>query len=186
MLNSLIDRYCRLLSAAMVICLVVMVAMVFGNVVLRYAFNSGIAVSEELSRWLFVWVIFLGATVAVRERAHMGTDLVVAKLPLPAQKVVVIVGKALMLWVTWLMFSGTLEQAKLNWDVEAPVTGYSMAWIHIGCLVFAVSSGVLHLLDFVNLLLGKLTPAQILNQHEASEAAEAEAEAGIPMHAQDR
>lgn len=46
-----------------------MVVMVFGNVVLRYAFNSGIAISEEVSRWLFVWITFLGAIVAVRERA---------------------------------------------------------------------------------------------------------------------
>lgn len=37
-----------------------MVVLVFTNVVLRYALNSGIAVSEELSRWLFVWLTFLG------------------------------------------------------------------------------------------------------------------------------
>ena len=38
-----------------------MLAMVFGNVVLRYAFNSGITVSEELSRWAFVWMIWTAA-----------------------------------------------------------------------------------------------------------------------------
>ena len=46
-----------------------MVVLVFGNVVLRYVFNSGIAVSEELSRWLMVWLTFLGAIVALREHA---------------------------------------------------------------------------------------------------------------------
>jgi hypothetical protein len=44
-----------------------MVVMVFGNVVLRYAFNSGITVSEELSRWLFVWMTFMGAVVALKD-----------------------------------------------------------------------------------------------------------------------
>jgi TRAP-type C4-dicarboxylate transport system permease small subunit len=58
----------------MVVCLALMVVMVFGNVVLRYGFNSGITVSEELSRWLFVWMTFLGAVVAVRNHAHLGTD----------------------------------------------------------------------------------------------------------------
>ena len=48
------------------LCLALMVVMVFGNVVLRYGFNSGITVSEELSRWLFVWMTFLGAIVALR------------------------------------------------------------------------------------------------------------------------
>ena len=48
--------------------------MVFGNVVLRYAFNSGIAVSEELSRFFFVWLTFIGAIVAMRDGAHLGMD----------------------------------------------------------------------------------------------------------------
>jgi TRAP-type C4-dicarboxylate transport system permease small subunit len=57
-----------------------MAAMVFGNVVLRYVFNSGIAVSEELSRWLFVWMTFLGAVVALKENGHLGTDMLVSRL----------------------------------------------------------------------------------------------------------
>ena len=61
MLNRWIDWYCRALGALMVLCLVLMVVMVFTNVVLRYAFNSGINVSEELSRWLFVWMTFMGS-----------------------------------------------------------------------------------------------------------------------------
>ena len=51
-----------------------MVLMVFGNVVLRYAFNSGIQVSEELSRFFFVWLTFIGAIVAMRDGTHLGMD----------------------------------------------------------------------------------------------------------------
>src|SRR3954469_11996091 len=58
MLQSVLDRFCRLLSLVMVASLFLMVVMVFGNVVLRYGFNTGITVSEELSRWLFVWMTF--------------------------------------------------------------------------------------------------------------------------------
>ena len=36
------------------------------EVVLRYGFGSGIDISEELSRFFFVWLIFLGAIVAMR------------------------------------------------------------------------------------------------------------------------
>lgn len=42
--------------------------------VLRYAFNSGIAISEELSRLLFVWLIFPGAVLASAQRIHIGFD----------------------------------------------------------------------------------------------------------------
>ena len=70
MLNTLVDRYCRLLGAVIVGCLALMVILVFANVVLRYAFNSGLSISEELSRWLFVWMTFLGAVIAMHERAQ--------------------------------------------------------------------------------------------------------------------
>ncbi len=68
-----------------------MVVLVFGNVVLRYAFNSGITVSEELSRWLFVWLTFVGAVVALRDHAHLGMDSVVSRLPAWGKKVCFIV-----------------------------------------------------------------------------------------------
>ena len=70
----------RALELTIVACLAAMALLVFGNVVLRYGFNSGIAVSEELSRWLFLWLIFLGASIAVHEQGHMGSDMVMEKL----------------------------------------------------------------------------------------------------------
>ena len=79
--RSCIDLYCRVLKVAIALCLAVMVVLVFGNVVLRYIFNSGIAMSEELSRWLLVWLTFLGAIVALRQHAHLGVDTLVRALP---------------------------------------------------------------------------------------------------------
>ena len=60
-MQTTINAFFKLLEFLVVACLVAMVIMVFGNVVLRYGFNSGLAVSDELSRWLFVWITFLGA-----------------------------------------------------------------------------------------------------------------------------
>ena len=78
--RSVLDRFCRLLDLVSAAALALMALMVFGNVVLRYAFNSGIAVSEELSRWLFVWMTFLGAVVALKENGHLGTDMLVSQI----------------------------------------------------------------------------------------------------------
>ena len=61
----------RLAEAAMAGCLGVMAAAVFLNVVLRYGFGSGIAASEELSRLLFVWMVFIGAAAAYPRGEHM-------------------------------------------------------------------------------------------------------------------
>ena len=53
-MSTLLDRHCKVLDGITVAFLAIMVVLVFGNVVLRYVFNSGITVSEEMSRWLFV------------------------------------------------------------------------------------------------------------------------------------
>ena len=58
-MTRIVHAYFTLLKAVIVICLAAMVVMVFSNVVLRFIFNSGIPVSEELSRWSFVWLTFL-------------------------------------------------------------------------------------------------------------------------------
>ena len=57
-----------------------MVVMVFANVVLRYGFGSGITVSEEISRFLFVWLIFLGSVPVMRQHGHLGVEMLVGML----------------------------------------------------------------------------------------------------------
>ena len=151
------NRFCRAVEMVIAACLAVMVVMVFGNVVLRYGFNSGIIVSEEVSRWLFLWVTFLGAIVALKEHAHLGSDFLIARLPRRGKQVCLVIGHLLMLYVTWLVFSGALAQARINLSVEAPVTGASMAWVYSTGLVFAVCAAVLLLRDLWLVLSGRLS-----------------------------
>ncbi|MDQ3059934.1 MAG: TRAP transporter small permease [Pseudomonadota bacterium] len=161
MLQKFINHYCRFLSVLMAAALAVMVVLVFTNVFLRYAFNSGIAVSEELSRWLFVWLTFMGAVVALNENGHLGTDAFVGKLPLWGKKVCLGLGHVLMLYIAWLIFQGTLEQVKINWTSTSAAMEVSMA-IFYGCgLLFAVSAGVILLNQMWRLVTGQLSEADL-------------------------
>ena len=63
------SRFTHITNTLMAISLGVMAVAVFVNVVLRYGFGSGVAASEELSRLLFVWMVFIGATDDARFRA---------------------------------------------------------------------------------------------------------------------
>lgn len=170
-----IDRFCKVLDGLIALLLAVMVVLVFGNVVLRYGFNSGITVSEEVSRWLFVWVTFLGAVVAIRERAHLGSDMLVSRLPVAGKKVCLVAGHLLMLYITWLFFSGSLQQARINWDVQAPVTGASVAIFYGAGVVFSVLAAFLLLLELVRLLSGKMADDELVMVRESEEQAELEA-----------
>ena len=161
-LHRLIEGFCRLIEILIAAFLAVMVVMVFGNVVLRYAFNSGIIASEEVSRWLFLWVTFLGAIVALKEHGHLGTDALISRLPVLGKRICLVLGHLLMLYATWLVFSGALAQVRINLHVEAPVTGASMAFVYGTGVVFAVFAAVLLLRDLWRVLSGQLSEAEMV------------------------
>ena len=161
-LHRLIEGFCRLIEILIAAFLAVMVVMVFGNVVLRYAFNSGIIASEEVSRWLFLWVTFLGAIVALKEHGHLGTDALISRLPVLGKKICLVLGHLLMLYATWLVFSGALAQVRINLHVEAPVTGASMAFVYGTGVVFAVFAATLLLRDLWRVLSGQLSEAEMV------------------------
>lgn len=128
----------RALDFVLATLLLAMVVMVFGNVVLRYLFNSGIVVSEELSRFCFVWLTFIGGVAAFGEGAHLGIDNVVSKLPRWGQLACAAVGHALVLVIAAVLLWGTVRQHEINASMSAPVTGLPLIWIFgLGYLVGA-------------------------------------------------
>src|SRR3989441_2514278 len=42
---------------------------------------------RSVSRWLFLWVTFLGAIVALKEHGHLGTDALISRLPILGKKI---------------------------------------------------------------------------------------------------
>ena len=169
-----IERYCRLLSVLMVVCLAVMVVLVFTNVVMRYAFNTGITVSEELSRWLFVWMTFMGAVVALHEKGHLGTDSLVSRLPAWGKKFCLGLGHLLMLAMCWLVLQGSWQQTKINWSSTSAVMETSMAYFYASGLLFAISGAVLLLNDFWRLVSGQLSDAELVGVRESEDVPQAQ------------
>ena len=165
MLNRLLNQYCRCLEILISLALALMVVLVFGNVVMRYAFNSGITLSEELSRWLFVWVTFLGAIVAMKD----GSDTLVSKLSVRWQKIFLVIGHGLMLFICWLLFKGSLDQTIINWDSTSAVMEASMGIFYACGMVLAVS-GALILIDHVlRLFRGELADSELIGVRESEE-----------------
>ncbi len=174
-MDRILAGYCRLLEYLIALCLLVMVVLVFGNVVLRYGFNSGITISEEVSRWLFVWLTFLGAIVALKEHAHLGSDMLVSRLPVWGKKLCLVCGQVLMLYITWLLFSGSLAQVRINWDVEAPVSGASMGIFYGVGMVFAVSAALILSRQLWLALTGQLGEAELVMVRESEDQGELDA-----------
>ncbi len=174
---SWIDRFCRVLEIAIAALLAAMVVMVFGNVVLRYGFNAGITVSEELSRWAFVWMTFLGAVIAVKEGGHLGTDILVGRLGPTGKKICLAIAEVAMLYCCWLIFSGSQTQLRINLDVEAPVSGWSLAWLSGAGVVFAVLAAFFHGEKLLRLVRGKLRDDELVGVQESEDLAHLKSDA---------
>ncbi len=146
-MQHVVNGYFFVLKCLLALLLIGMVVLVFGNVVLRYGFNQSITASEELSRFFFIWMTFLGAIVAMREHGHLGVDALIRRLPRGLARLCLIGACFLMLLAVGLMLKGSWLQAAINLNVTAPVTGISMAWFYGAGVVFAVSGLPIILLD---------------------------------------
>lgn len=165
------NSFCKGLNVLTALALAGMVLLVFGNVVLRYAFNSSIIVSEEMSRWLFVWITFLGAVIALREHGHLGTDVLVSRLPPLGKKLCLVAGHLVMLYICWLIFQGSLEQTRINSDVLAPSSQLPVGIVYAAGVVFAVLAALMLLLDLWLLATGQLGNDKLVLVQESEELA---------------
>ena len=168
-MGKIVDGYFHLLKLVTVLCLALMVILVFGNVVLRYGFNTGITVSEELSRWLFVYVTFLGAIVAMREHAHLGVDSLVKRLPPMGKKICLVISQLLMLFATWLFLQGSWIQTNINLDNAAPASGLSVGIVYAAGIIFSISVGFILLADLYRVVSGKASDKDLVMVRESEE-----------------
>jgi TRAP-type C4-dicarboxylate transport system permease small subunit len=122
-------------------------------VVLRYGFGSGVAASEELSRLLFVWMVFIGATAAYPAGEHMAFTSLVGMLrqkPLahgadrhgcdpPAGGD----GLRLLAWGAW-------QQVVVGLDSHSVVLGYPVALLPLPACLCAMAIGLMALIELVS------------------------------------
>ncbi|WP_117190416.1 TRAP transporter small permease [Rhizobium terrae] len=155
-MTRIIDFYFFALKVIIALLLAGMVVLVFGNVVLRYAFNQGITVSEELSRVFFIWLTFLGGVVAMHEHGHLGVDSLLKRLPPAAAKIAVLLGQALMLLATWLLIGGSWTQTLINLPASMPATGISMGWFYGAGIAFGIPTFLLILWDMFQVATGRI------------------------------
>jgi len=151
----------RFLDILLALLLATMAIMVLVNVVMRYAMNSGIAVSDELARFAFVWLTFIGAVVAYYHRQHMGMETIVAKFGKRGRLVLMGLSDLLILGCAGVLTVGTWKQLPINASMSAPVSGLSMAWVYGIGLFTGVGIILITLERLFRLLTGRITEAEL-------------------------
>ena len=149
--SKTLQRAQGLTHAAMAVALGVMALAVFVNVVLRYGFGSGIAASEELSRLLFVWMVFLGAAAAYPAGEHMAfTSLASALQSRPKIfsaltvliRLLVMAACAMLAWGAW-------QQVVVGMDSHSVVLKVPAALLPLPALLCAIAIGAMVVWEIV-------------------------------------
>ena len=133
----------RLLRWLMVIIIASMAVLVFLNVVLRYGFNSSLMITEEIGRYLFVWLTFLGSISAFIRNRHVRVDTFFLRMPAPMRRIVLIVSDLAMLACCGLIVIGGWQLTKSNMANYLPISDIPVAVLYFACIPFSVIVGVL-------------------------------------------
>lgn len=138
----------KLLEVFVVINLALMSFLIFLNVILRYTLNSGLTFTEEASRYMFVWLTFMGAVLAFNGDEHVSVQFLVAKLPVKLRAWWTVATDIILLACCLLLFLGCCKLAAQNMSNLSPITGIPTG---MNFLAAAIMSGLLQILLLVRI-----------------------------------
>lgn len=127
----------------------VMAVMIFLQVIYRYVLADSLSYSEELARYMFVWSVALGSALALRNRAHIGVELVVERLPPRLARSASLLAGALNLLFFGLLIRYGVEMVAATMDQESAALSLPMGYVY---LAVPVSGVVLFLCETANLV----------------------------------
>ena len=165
-LQTAIRGFDRLLEYVLVICMVVMFILVFINVMMRLLMNSGIDISEELPRFAFVWMCFVGGIVGMRRHSHLGVDMVVAALPVLGRKICWGISQFIMAICSLYMLYGTWLQHDIVAKNASAVMQISMLWVYGISYLAGVAITLICIVNLIRLFLGQVEESELIDVQE--------------------
>lgn len=123
-----VDKFLNLVSAVL---MALLILIVLYSVFSRYILNSSIAWAEELSRFIFVSVVCIGAVTAYFRNEHLGLDIILKLLPEAVHKYVEIIRNTLLLLITGFMTWGGWRVMTEAFDSVSPALRIQVGYIYM-------------------------------------------------------
>jgi len=140
--DRLSDISIRLIKWILVVMVAVMTVLVIIQVLLRYIFFYSLSWSEEVARYLMIWVSFLAASLAVQKGLHIGMESLIIRLSPPVRRKVNILSKSAILFFLLYLTMGGFKIAWLVREQSSPALFLSMSYAYaaagVGGLFMAI------------------------------------------------
>lgn len=154
--SKILNSLDKLISWLSVIAMTFMLFLTFANVVGRYVFHNSIEFSEEISRFLFVWVVFLGAAIIIKDKGHVAVDFLPSKLrgKFSGKLLDIFIGIAGFIFII-IVFLGGLTLSRMMNMYSSPTLGIPMGYIY---WAIPIGSGIMfihHSINFIKIFTDK-------------------------------
>lgn len=164
-----LERFAERVAYWTGICVMVLVAaftlLIAVSVFLRYGLSRGLDWTEELGRYLMIWMGFLGASLALRNGAHVGVDMVRAALPRAVRRVVILIGSLIICSFFVMVTYQGIRLVSMVQEQESLVLPISMFWPYLAIPV----GTLLMLVQLVPLTIREWRTGSVVHVSEAEE-----------------
>lgn len=114
-----------------------MTLLIFVQVVMRYVFNNSLSWSEELARYVFIWLIYIGISYGCKLRKHIKIDAALYLFPKKARPYVVLIGDLLFIvFAVYITYTGfNYAMAQIQYDMRSPALKIPFQYIYLSTVV---------------------------------------------------
>ncbi len=139
------ERLAQLEAVVLIMLVVAMTVVVFLQIFYRYVLAQPLYWSEELARYLFVWLSILGAALGLQKSGHFGLDLLFLRLPEKVRRYAKILISILMGTVIAVILLQGVALVQKTALQDSPAMEIPMSWAY-ACLPVGAALMAVHLL----------------------------------------
>lgn len=131
LIDSVYKALEKVIRYMVLILLALMVIIVFANVVSRYYLHYSLAWSEEVARFMLVWLVFLGSFLAYIHDEHLGLDILVKKFPPTLRKIVATGANLLVIFALYAVMEGGYLMMVANFDWLSSAAEIPQGYVYV-------------------------------------------------------
>lgn len=165
-LNNVTNKLIHLLEGIMVLMMIGMLLLVGINVFMRIGFNSGLDFAEEIPRFMFIWLTFCGAVVALKQNTHINVNMFVHMVSKPVQKVFYAITQLLIIVCGCYITQGTIMLHTVIAENSSPVLQISTLWVYGVTYIAGPALVLIASANLIRLILGRVSDQELAEKHE--------------------
>lgn len=130
-MQIIIKTFDYIIKLLIIVVSILLIFMVSSNVLFRFVIRKPLSWANELATYLFVWWVFLGSTLAVKEKKHLNIAFLKEKLPPKLGNLLdKVINVLIIIYCLVLTYTGTIL-LPLFYKQMTPFTRFPIAFIYV-------------------------------------------------------